>query len=299
MLKELDIYCDAGANKNKFGIGLLARSKNIEVARISEIIPCEMEVSNINNAELYAIFKSLHFAFKNDIQETNITIYTDSLTALNATFGAKYKGINEDIFNSVNSVKKLLTELKDNKIFVTKIPSDYNHKFAHEIAQDAIIRDNVYEEVKPDLKSIINLDTTISKELLDIENQLRNTKKSIYSKKEELDRLQKEAQSLSDFIKLDNQRNIELSNVNNNLSSEVEILNQSLHIQNKNLNGLENNIHKQNIVISKLNDEIEYLNRILENTREENSIKIKILKEEFERLSIKAYLNSNNVSLIS
>lgn len=143
---KLDVYVDAGSHQNKFSVGVVFYIDGIEVFKVSELIDNKYNITNIQNAELYAIDKALSLCKEAAITEKDIIIHSDNEHALSAAkTGSNFKGCNKLIKGHIGTYKGQLTKHFKNRLHFLKIASSANHGKAHDIASDAL-KGDIYED---------------------------------------------------------------------------------------------------------------------------------------------------------
>ena len=136
---NIDIYVDASLLQKKIGIGLLVLSNGNALLKVSKKLDSKLKISDINNAELYAICLAIETCIKASLTNCNITIYNDnSVAVLAANAKSRFKRCNDSLYDNVYTLRWDLIEDFNNKVSILKIDSKSNHDKAHEIATDAV-----------------------------------------------------------------------------------------------------------------------------------------------------------------
>lgn len=143
---KLDIYVDAGSYQNKFSIGAVFYIKDIEVYKISEIIPKDLKINDIQNAELYAIDRALSICKEASVTSKEIILHCDNQDALTlATNHVEFKNCLPLLKGHVVTHKGQLKKNFNCTLHFLKIASADNHGKAHDVASDAL-QGKVYEK---------------------------------------------------------------------------------------------------------------------------------------------------------
>lgn len=290
MSKKLDIYTDASLFNGGFGIGLLAMSYGEELMKVSEIIPSDAGVKTVDNAELFGVCKAFKIVNDSGIRDADITIYTDSLRTINAVFGQKFKNIQEDILNELKMLKTITTEILGNRLYISKISSADNHKFAHRIAQHAAAK-NTYtigsiENSKLDGSKMRGMD--VPGEFLKAGQQFQNLINNISYKETKLNELENKITGAKKEIDKKRQINERLVTVNELSNAALDTVTKDKYEKENVIFALEDALCSQRDLIEKLSNSLKALTKSLNETKNENRMRIKFLKEDYQRLSIKS-----------
>ncbi|MGL4913527.1 MAG: hypothetical protein ACRC3Y_13975, partial [Romboutsia sp.] len=99
----------------------------------------KLKISDINNAELYAIKLAIETCIKASLTNCNITIYNDNSAAVLASNAKlRFKRCNDSLYDNVYTLRWDLIEHLNNNVSILKIDSKANHDKAHEMATDAV-----------------------------------------------------------------------------------------------------------------------------------------------------------------
>lgn len=317
MSKRLNFFVDAGKNKNTFGIGIMAFYNGREILCISKTIPDKMNITDISNAELYAIVFALQEIHKAKVSNIEIYIHTDSTAALMTASGNRFKSCLDKLYGQLRTYTGQLKKIFGNTLLFAKIDSEYNHGKAHDLATDAsngkeyrigelILSDNISEEVAITAEdSTISAQTenvtpssnsdllfngiNISQLFKDYEIQFKESLDTLQEKEEEVKTLKEHIQTLKFDIDEISKENVLLSQDNNSKYSELNSLSSIKDYKEDVLKKLNNKISSQNTSIKTITTDIAKLEEHFKHEKMENDIKIKFLKQEFEQAILEKY----------
>lgn len=303
-MMKLDVYVDAGSHENKFSIGVVFYTNDIEIYKVSEIIDSNLDVNTIQNAELYAIDKALSICKEASITKKDIIIHCDNQDALStAKTGVEFKNCSKLIKGHVCTYKGQLTKTFNNTIHFLKISSSNNHGKAHEVASDAL-NGKVYEEgnkyylalsskdimkrlgVKPSTS-----DYKIIENTLNINKIFEEAGSSFIKLQEDLFKKKKELMDLK--VKLMNEK-ATLSTLNSSIkkyNDSILTLKQSVNDAKANKDKMLYNLNKgrdtvttQEKRIAEMDRQIQLRKEEIQNLYDKEALRLKIYQEEYERL---------------
>ena len=309
---KLDVFIDAGSLKGKFGIGVLMYCDGEEIFKLAEFIDPELKVSDSNNAELYAISVALKELYASKVTGLEIMIHTDSMTALSAACGSRFKSCIDRIYNGVAAQKGQVSKTLKNNLSFAKIESEFNHEHAHNIAKDAAskkeyrigdiakgvdfvrqasLKQQHVSEVVEQKEIAVTEDVEVYKyndiDMLSLfkkaEDQYKNMHVSLKINSECLMDMKLDLRSLKENARvlIDEKRslatmNLQKSDAVEELQSKDNLLIQELGQQNK-------IISKQQIDIENFSSRLEHLKKKITNSKYRAELEINFLKKQIEK----------------
>lgn len=312
---KLDIYVDGGLRQDKLSIGVVFYVSGIELYRISELIPDKLNITDIQNAELYAIDKALSICKEASISNKEIFIHCDNQDALTtASAGKRFKNCSNLLLGHVNTYKGQLTKNLKNTLYFLKISSTDNHGKAHDAATEALIGNPCKKgyihylalsskEIKKrlDIKSsedslnnelaITEIENSPTIDTLDVTKIFNDVNNSLTKLQDELFKKKKKLIDLKIYAM---KEKAQLNHVSTNKQKYIEsliTLKESVLKSERDKELLCNDITKNEILIKNQLIKIEKVEKkILENTKKLKQlstieeIRLSIYQDEYERL---------------
>lgn len=312
---KLDIYVDAGSHQNKFSIGVVFYIKDIEVYKVSEMIPDNLNIDNIQNAELYAIDRALSICKEASITSKEIILHCDNQQALTvATNYIEFKNCNKLLKGHIVTHKGQLTRNFDCKLHFLKIASADNHGKAHDVASDAL-QGKVYEkghkhylalsskeilkrmnvqvlENKPKQEASQKESTTSIVDSLNINKIFQDAGSSFTKLQEDLFKKKKTLMDLKVELMHEQTSLNALKSSIDKYQNRVLSLRKSVDDAQSNKDSMLFNLIKNKKLISDQQNKIIELNKLIDSKNEEaktlltkESLRLQIYQEEYERLT--------------